>query len=184
MGKIIVSEFMSLDGVIEAPETWHFPYLSDEMGAYSAAQINGSDAFLMGRVTYDNFAGFWPTQTHNEFGFADKLNNAPKFVVSTTLLKADWNHTTLINRNVVESITRLKQQVSGNIGITGSATLIQTLMQADLVDQYQLLIHPIVVGKGKRLFQEGIATLPLKLVETRTFPNGVVLLVHQPAREA
>lgn len=182
MRKIVVSEFMSLDGVVEAPEKWHFPYITDDMMAVTQEQINSLDVMLMGRNTYNDHAGFWPTQTNNEFGIAAKLNSAPKFVVSSTLDKADWNNTTIIRGNVIEEITRLKQQGDGTIGIDGSVTLIQALIEADLVDEYHLMIHPIVIGQGKRLFSEGLNTTKLKLVDTKTFSGGVVLLVYQRDR--
>ena len=185
MAKIIVSEFISLDGVIEAPETWHFPYLSDDMQKVINEQIFATDASLYGRVTYEAFASFWPNATNEETGgLADKLNNTPKYVVSTTLEKADWNNSTLIKNNVVEELTRVKQQVSGNISIIGSATLIQSLMGTNIIDEYQLMVHPIVVSNGKKLFRDGLNTLPLKLADTKTFSSGVILLTYQAAREA
>ena len=180
MRKIIVSEFMSLDGVIEAPETWHFPYISDDMQEDIKANILDSDAALYGRVTYDTFAEFWPKRTGNEFGIADKLNNQPKYVVSTTLQKAGWKNTTLIKKNVAEEITRLKQQPGGSIALTGSATLIRSLMKDGLIDEFRLYIHPIVVGHGIRLFTDGMDTTGLKLVSSRTFDSGVIVLTYQP----
>jgi dihydrofolate reductase len=181
MRKIIVSEFLSVDGVMEAPENWQFPYVSDDLAKDIRTHILASDVLLLGRVTYETFAAYWPNQTNNEFGIADKLNSQPKFVVSSTLKKADWNNSTLIRGNVAEKITRLKQQPGGNIAITGSAALVQLLMQANLIDEYRLLVHPIVVGSGKRLFTDGIDTTALKLVETRTFSSGVVALIYEPA---
>jgi dihydrofolate reductase len=166
MRKIIVSEFMSLDGVIEAPEKWHFPFVTDDMMEEVMAQLLGADAMLYGRQTYQDFAGFWPTQTTDESGVAAKLNNAPKFVVSSTLEKADWNNSTLI------------------IGMTGSATLIQSLLPTGLIDELRLLIHPIVVGSGKRLFKDGMESGTLKLIESKTYSGGVVLLVYQPESKA
>lgn len=183
MRKVIVSEFLTLDGVMEAPQNWQFPYLSDDMAEDNKNQILASDALLLGRVTYEEFASFWPFQTNNEFGIADKLNSTPKFVVSSTLEKAEWNNSTLINGNVVEAISRLKQQGEGSIGITGSATLIQTLMQAGLIDEYRLLVHPIVVGTGKRLFNAGFDTTALKLLDSKTFSSGVVALIYQPDKK-
>ncbi len=167
---------------MEAPQNWHFPYISDDMQEAVNAQIHGSDALLYGRVTYEEFASFWPSQTQNEFGIADKLNNTPKYVVSSTLKTADWNNSTLIKANVASEIAKLKQQPGSNIGMTGSATLLQTLMQADLIDEYQLFVHPIVVGNGKRLFTDGTPNTALKLVGSRMFSSGVVLLTYQPAR--
>ena len=184
MRKIVVGLFMSLDGVVEAPETWQFPYQTDEMGAITEAQINGSDAFLYGRVTYEGFAGYWPTQTHNEFGVADKLNSAPKYVVSTTLQNADWNNSTLIKSNVIEEIGKLKQQPGGTIGMIGSATLVQSLLKAGLVDEIAMLVHPLVLGKGLRLFQEGSYHGTLKLLDSKSLNLGVVYLSYAVERQA
>lgn len=184
MRKIIVSQFISLDGVVEAPETWHFPYLSDDMSAQIQEDVLASDAFLYGRLTYNDMAGFWPTQTQNEYGIADKINSAPKYVVSSTLATVEWNNSTLIKSNAVEEIAKLKAQPGGNLGITGSVSLIQALMQANLVDEYRLMVHPIVVGSGKRLFNDGMNKTELKLVETKTFSSGVIFLVYQPDRKA
>ncbi len=184
MSKIIVSEFLTLDGVMEAPEDWQFPYLSDDMSAFIQEQILALDAQLLGRVTYDIFAAYWPLQTNNEFGIADKLNRMPKYVVSSTLKKAEWNPSTIISGNVAEAVAKLKQESVGNLGITGSATLVQSLMEADLIDEYQLQVYPIVLGKGRRLFRDGMDKLPLKLVESKTFSSGVVALSYQPDRKA
>ena len=184
MSKIIVSEFLTLDGVMEAPEAWQFPYISDDVGEYIQAQILALDAQLLGRVTYDIFAASWPLQTNNEFGIADKLNSMPKYVVSSTLKKAEWNPSTIISGNVVEEIAKLKQQPVGNIGITGSATLVQSLMEADLNDEYQLQVYPIILGRGLRLFKDGMDKLPLKLVEAKPFRSGAVAFIYQPDRKA
>ena len=183
MRKIIVSEFLSADGVMEAPDTWQFPFQSEELGAITERQIRDTDAFLLGGVTYEIFAGFWPTQTHNEFGIADKLNSAPKYVVSTTLQKADWNNSTQIKSNVIEEIRRLKQQPGSMIGISGSATLVHSLLNAGLVDEIQVLVHPIVLGKGVRLFPDGYHS-PLTLADSKILPNGVVFLTYQIAHQA
>ena len=183
MRKIVVGLFMSLDGVVEAPETWQFPYQTDEMGTITEAQIKEADAFLYGRVTYEIFAGFWPSQTHNEFGVADKLNSAPKYVVSTTLQNADWNHSTLIKSNVIEEIGKLKQQPGGTIGITGSVTLVHSLLKAGLIDEIQVLVHPIVLGKGLRLFQEGSYHGTLKLIDSKSLDSGVVYLCYEVERQ-
>jgi dihydrofolate reductase len=179
MRKRIVWEFVSMDGVMESPERWVMPFQSQDVAEFVAAQNLASDTLLLGKTTYEAFATFWPSQTHNEFGFADKLNRMPKFVVSSTLNKAEWSNSVIINKNVVEEINKLKQQPGGNVGITGSATLVQSLMQADLVDEYRLLVHPIVLGDGKRLFRDGIASKTLKLVDTRPFSSGVVALSYQ-----
>jgi len=183
MGKIVVSEFVSADGVMEAPDTWQFPFQTEEMGTITERQIHDSDAFLLGRVTYEVFAGFWPTQTHNEFGVADKLNSAPKYVVSTTLHKVDWNNSIQIKSNIIEEIRRLKQQAGNTIGVSGSATLVHSLLEAGLIDEIQMLVHPLVLGKGVRLFVEGYHT-PLKLADSRILPHGVVFLSYQVEHQA
>lgn len=183
MRKIVVSEFMSLDGVVGEPETWQFPFQTEEMGAITERQTNDTDAFLLGRVTYEVFAGFWPTMKNNEFGVADKYNSVPKYVVSTTLQRADWNNSTLIKSNVIEEIRKLKQQPGGKIGIIGSATLVHSLLEAGLIDEIQVLVHPIVLGKGIRLFVDGYHS-PLKLADSKILSNGVVYLTYQIEHQA
>jgi dihydrofolate reductase len=181
MRKVTAGLFVSLDGVVESPEKWHFPYFNDEMGEAVGAAIASSDAMLLGRVTYQEFAAYWPGVSSEDEPFATHMNNTPKYVVSKTLDKAEWNNSTLISGNVAEEITKLKQQPGKNIGITGSATLVQSLLQDDLLDELGLMIHPVVVGSGKRLFQEGGGPKGLKLVDSMTFSTGVVSLTYQPA---
>ncbi|MBE2193923.1 MAG: dihydrofolate reductase [Anaerolinea sp.] len=183
MRKIVVSEFISLDGVIEAPHTWQFPFQTEEMGAITERQTHDTDALLLGRVTYEIFASFWPTQTNNEFGVADKYNSVTKYVVSTTLQTAGWNNSTLIRSNVIEEIRRLKQQPGGKIGIIGSATLVHSLLGASLIDEMQVLVHPLVLGKGVRLFAEGYHS-PMKLADSKILSNGVVYLSYQIEHQA
>ena len=184
MRKIVVSEFMSADGVIEAPDTWQFPFQTDEMGEITERQTRDTDAFLLGRVTYETFAGFWPTMKNNEFGVADKWNSAPKYVVSTTLQKADWNNSTLIKSNVVEEIRKLKGQLGGNIVIVGSTKLVHSLLKADLIDEIQVLMHPLVLGKGVRLFVDGGRPSSMKLADSKILANGVVYLTYQIEHQA
>ncbi len=167
---------------MEASEKWQPPYFSDDVAEFIKAQILALDAQLLGRVTYDVFAAYWPLQTNNESGIADKLNTMPKFVVSSTLEKAEWNNSTILSGNVAEAVARLKQQPGGSLGIIGSATLVQSLMKEDLIDEYRLLVHPVVLGCGKRLFKDGMDTTALKLVESKTFSSGVVLLRYQPVK--
>lgn len=182
MRKVIAYEYMTLDGAIEAPEKWQFPYLSDDVAEVIQAQILEADAILLGRVTYDIFAASWPSRTKNEFGVADKLNSAPKLVVSTTLERAEWNNSTLIKGDVAKEIARLKQQPGGNIVIIGSAALVQSLMHHDLIDEYRLMVYPVVLGSGKRLFRGGGDTKPLRLVGVKAFTSGVLLLSYQPEK--
>jgi dihydrofolate reductase len=181
--NIIAGIFISLDGVIEAPETWHFPYFNDEMGAAVDAHMAVTDAMLFGRVTYEAFASYWPNVSAEEVPIAGYMNNTPKYVVSTTLASAEWNNSTLIRGNLAEEISKLKQQPGKHIGITGSATLVQSLLQADLLDELRLLVHPVVVGRGQRLFKEGGDLKRLKLVDSKTFSTGVLSLIYQPAKE-
>ncbi len=179
MRKIVVAEFMSLDGVVEAPHTWQFPFQTEEMGAITERQTRDTDAFLLGRATYDIFAEYWPTQTNNEHGVADKLNSAPKYVVSTTLQKADWNNTTHIKSNVIEEIRKLKQEGTGIISVSGSVKLVHSLLDAGLVDEIQMLVHPLVLGEGVRLFVDGGHPASMKLADSKILPLGVVYLSYQ-----
>jgi dihydrofolate reductase len=181
MRKVVVSEFVTLDGVMEAPNEWQGPFWHDDMGKYKFDELFASDALLLGRVTYEGFAAAWPSIT-DEVGFADRMNSLPKFVASTTLKDPTWN-AGVIKGDVAEEIARLKQQPGQDILVYGSADLMRTLMQHDLVDEYRLMVHPVVVGSGKRLFSEGGGTTALQLVDTQTFPSGVIVLTYQPARQ-
>lgn len=176
MRKIVVAEFMSADGVIEAPDTWQFPFQTEEMGEITERQTRDNDAFLYGRVTYEMFAPYWPTLKNNEFGVADKLNSAPKYVVSTTLQQTEWNNSTQLKS--VEELRKLKQQGDGRIGVIGSAELVHSLLEAGLVDEIEVLLHPIVLGKGIRLFPDGYHA-SMKLADSKTLSNGVLYLSYQ-----
>jgi dihydrofolate reductase len=180
--KLIAYEYLTLDGIMESPETWQFPYFSDDFAEFNKAQILSFEASLLGRTTYETFASFWPNQTHNEFGLADKINNTPRFVFSTTLAKVEWQNSTLIKDNTAQVVAQLKQQTGGDIGISGSATLVQALMQANLIDEYRLALHPVVVGTGTRLFKDGQTSTALKLIDTQTFSSGIICLTYQPAQ--
>jgi len=180
MRKLIVSEFVTLDGVIEAPEKWQFPYLSEDVSEQIAAEVHSAEASLLGRNTYEIFAASWPQRTHNEFGVADKLNSEPKYVVSSSLEKTKWNNSTLIKGDVEEEVRKLKQQQGGAIRIVGSAALVQSLMKTGLIDEFRLMIHPVVLGRGKHLFNNTLDMTGLELVESKTFKSGVVLLCYQP----
>jgi len=179
MRKLIVTEFMSLDGVIESP-MWTLPYWNDEIAAFKAEETSNNQPILLGRVTYDGFAQAWPERTDVESGGV-YFNGTRKYVVSTTLHTADWNNSVIIRDNVVEQIRTLKQEEGADIVVHGSANLVQTLMQHDLVDQYRFLIYPVVLGKGQRLFIDDNA-LKLRLVESRAFSSGVVAVIYEPDR--
>ncbi|HLZ58034.1 MAG TPA: dihydrofolate reductase family protein [Ktedonosporobacter sp.] len=186
MGKIIVSEFVTLDGVIEAPggeeslgerSGWSMPFFNEETAKIKMDDLFSSDALLMGRVTYQIHAAAWPTMT-DEDGFADRMNSLPKYVVSTTLSAVEWNNSRLIKGNVPEAIKNLKQEVSRNILIDGGSDLVNSLMQHDLIDEYRLLVHPVVLGRGKRLFREGSERRNLRLIGARALSTGVVALTY------
>lgn len=182
MRKIYAGLYLSLDGVMEAPEKWTFPYSNDELGQAIGAQFAASDALLLGRRTYEEFAAVWPQRTSVEFGpVADAMNHTPKYIVSTTLNTVDWQNSTLIKGNVVEELTRLKQQPGKNIAISGSATLVRSLLRDGVLDELQLLVCPIVVGSGRRLFEDGGQQTPLKLEDSKAFSTGVLSLVYAPA---
>src|SRR6266545_3752189 len=159
MRKIVAGEFISLDGVVEAPNQWHFPYFNDEMGEAVGSDMTSAGALLLGRRTYEEFAAAWPSRPSDEPG-ADFMNNTPKFVVE---------------------ITRLKEQPGKNIAISGSPTLVRWLLREGLLDELHLLVHPIVVGHGKRLFEGETGQVPLKLVDSKTFSTGVLSLNYAPA---
>ena len=174
MGYIKANLFISLDGVIESPETWHFDYFNDEMGAVVGEAMADADATLLGRQTYDEFASYWPN-ADPEDPFTAQMNGARKYVVSNTLKDPAWENTSVAT---VDELRELKNDVK--LSTTGSATLVRSLLEQGLVDELHLLVHPVVVGKGKKLFEDG-AKVPLKLVKSDTFSTGVLHLVYAPA---
>ena len=176
MGSITSSLFISLDGVIEAPETWHFPYFNDEMGAVVGEQMARAEATLLGRETYDGFAAYWP-QADPDDPFTATMNGARKYVVSSSLTEATWENSSVINGDVYASLAALKEDTG--LSTTGSATLVRSLLEQGLVDELHLLVHPIVVGHGKKLFADG-QTVPLELKSATTFQTGVLHLVYAP----
>ncbi|WP_109508178.1 dihydrofolate reductase family protein [Nocardioides speluncae] len=179
MGSIKSGLFISLDGVIESPETWHFQYFNDEMGAAVGELMAGNDATLIGRTTYDEFAAYWPSADPND-PMTATMNDARKYVVSDSLTEATWKNTTVISGDVAAQLTELKKDT--RLGTTGSAQLVSWMLEQGLVDELHLLVHPIVVGKGKKLFGDG-ETVPLKLVSATTFSTGVQHLVYAPAAD-
>src|SRR5258708_17889683 len=150
MGSINAGLFIALDGVVEAPQTWHFEYFNDEMGAAVGGMMTGSDAMLLGRQTYDEFASYWPRADPADPTTA-QMNGTPKYVVSTTLEKADWQNSTVVSGDVKAELPKLKQDKQ--LGVTGSPTLVRWLLQQGLIDELHLLVHPVAVGAGKRLFE-------------------------------
>lgn len=181
MRKIIVTEFITLDGIIEAPHEWSFPYWDDGIATFKQDELMEASALLLGRVTYKGFADAWP-EREDDTGFADKMNSMPKYVVSTTLGKPEWNNSTLLNEHAIEEIRKLKEEEGGSILVAGSGELISSLIENDLIDEYRLLVYPIVIGTGKHLFT-GKHHIELNLTEERKFEKGVTLLRYEPVRK-
>jgi dihydrofolate reductase len=183
MRKITAGLFIALDGVVEAPDQWHFPYFNDEMGAAVAGQLGAADTILLGRKTYDSFAGAWPDREaggDEDAEFAKKLGDARKIVASRQDLPFSWRNSEQIEGDLVEAVAVLKNEPGGDIGMSGSVSVVRQLLAAGLLDELHLLVHPIAVGKGMRLFDEG-ESIPLKLLSSQTFDTGVLYLVYAPA---
>jgi dihydrofolate reductase len=183
--KIIVSEFISLDGVIEEPQ-WMHKYITEEQNQYKFDELKSCDALLLGRVTYQGFAAAWPKITDRApnnvslpDGFSNRMNNYPKYVVSSTLQDLKWQNSFLIKENIVEEISKLKQQQGRDILVCGSCELVNMLMLNDLIDEYRIMIFPVVLGRGKRLFNDNIGMKMLQHVDTKTFRSGVTVLTYQ-----
>ncbi len=188
MGRIVVTEFVSLDGVVEAPggnesfkhAGWSFEInRGDEGNKFKLDETMSSEALLLGRVTYEGFAAAWPSRT-DEAGFADKFNSMPKYVVSSTLEEPEWNNSTVLTGDVADAVAKLKQEHDGDIVVHGSPQLVQTLIEHDLVDEYRLMVFPVVLGSGKRLFGETTDKKSLRLVDSKVVGDGVAILVYQP----
>jgi dihydrofolate reductase len=189
MGRIVVTEFVSLDGVVEDPGGsgdfkhggWSFKFSrGDEGDKWKLDETMDSSALLLGRVTYEGFAEAWPSR-EDEFGFADKFNSMPKYVVSSTLKDPEWNNSTVLEGDVADSVTKLKQEQDGNIVIHGSPPLVQTLLANDLVDELRLMVFPVVLGSGKKLFGDASDIKNLKLTDSKIVGDGVAILVYEPA---
>jgi dihydrofolate reductase len=181
MRKVVASLFVSLDGVMEAPERWHFPYFNEEMAAAIGDAMSSADAFLLGRRTYEEWAAFWPAQPPDGNPMAEVINNMPKFVASTTLDEVSWRNSTLLGADVAEEVSKLKQQPGKDLSISGSATLVRSLLRDGVLDELRLMIHPVVLGSGRRLFENGTAQAPLELVHSQTFSTGVLNLTYRLA---
>jgi dihydrofolate reductase len=176
MARLAATLFVTLDGVVESPEKWSFPYWNDEIGKFKHEETFASDALLLGRVTYEGFAAAWPSRKDPE-GFADRFNSMPKYVASRTLKKLEWNNSHLIKGDLAAGVRRLKDKPGQDIVIHGSPGLIHSLTPHDLIDEYRLLLFPLVLGHGKRLFDEA-SRGNLKLVESKSFDTGVIKLVY------
>jgi dihydrofolate reductase len=176
MRKLVVSEWVTLDGVFDADTMpqWFIPFQSDDRARHIKKVIEACDGIVLGRTTYEMLGPYWSAQKNDEQGPAAKLNSVPKYVVSSTMKKADWNNSTIINDNVDKEIAKLKHRVGGDLLVLGSAALVRSLAGSDLVDEYRFLVHPIMMGSGKRFFTEGMATKKLKVLEAETLDMGVV----------
>jgi len=192
--KLIVGAFLSLDSVMQAPGGpaedreggfdlggWLVPYADEDMGTFMVESITSTDAFLLGRKTYEIFAAHWPKVTDENDPIATSLNSKPKYVASRTLDQVDWNNSTLLKGDVAEAVAELKRQPGGDLQTQGSGELIQTLMRHDLVDEYRLLVYPVVLGKGKRLFRDGNVPAALRLVDTKTTSSGIAIHTYESA---
>ncbi len=182
MRKIIAAEFLSLDGVMEAPDQWHSPYFSEEMGAAQFALMAETDTMLLGRKTYEEFAAAWPERTSADFGpLADFMNKTPKLVVSTTLKEVTWENSLLLKGDLAEELRRLKEQPGKSIFVPGSATLVKSLLREHLLDELQLLVDPVLVGRGRRLYESENGQVPLKLIGLHALAKGVLSLTYARA---
>ena len=190
MRKVVVSQFVSLDGVVEDPSSWTFQFFGEEQQKYKLDELAAADVLLLGRGTYEEFAAAWPKMMEQYEGpgraelgeYADMMNGYPKFVVSTTLREAEWNNSTVITGNVADEVSRLKQQPGKDILVFGSTELVNALVRHGLVDEFRLMVFPIVLGGGKRLFDDAGEQRALSLVDTKTFGTNVVVLTYEPAQ--
>jgi dihydrofolate reductase len=187
MGRIVVTEFVSLDGVVEDPGGaegfkyggWSFEIArGDDGDKFKLDEALDADALLLGRVTYDGFAAAWPSRDGD---FADKFNTMPKYVVSSTLEDPEWNNSTVLTGDVAEAVSKLKQEQDGDIVVHGSPQLVQTLLEHDLVDEFRLMVYPVVLGTGKRLFGDTSDKKGLRLADSKTVGDGIAILVYEPA---
>jgi dihydrofolate reductase len=188
MRKIVAGLFISLDGVVEEPGDWHFPYFNEEMGAAVSATLGAADTVLFGRKTYDSFAGAWPERElagGPDAGMAKALGDARKIVLSRRRLEFTWRNSEQLQGDFVETVTALKNEPGeATIGLSGSVSVVRQLLEAGLLDELHLLVHPIAVRRGMRLFDEGDTPIPLTLLSSQTFKTGVLNLVYAPAESA
>src|SRR5256885_8259913 len=181
MRKVVATEYLSVDGVFQEPGQWSFPFWSDEAAKFKLDELFASDLLLLGRVTYQGFAAAWPKMEADSAGFSERMNNLPKYVASRTLRKLDWNNSRLIEGDLPDAVRKLKQESGKDILIGGSGDVVNQLLQEDLIDELRIMLYPIVLGGGKRLFRDG-AKKPLRLAKTHALGEGVVVLHYEPAR--
>src|SRR6188474_961454 len=190
--KLVVTAFVTLDGIIEAPgfdehrtgrNAWALRVQGEEDGVYNRGQVMSADALLLGRRTWQIWAAFWPTASAGDLEMIEKMNSVPKYVVSNTLERADWSNTTIISGDVATQVAKLKAQPGGDLLVYGSPDLVDELLRHDLVDEFRVLVYPVILGSGKRMFRDRIDTHHLRLTDSRRFSSGVVLLTYVPDAE-
>ena len=177
--RVVATEYLSLDGVFEEPGHWSGPFFNDEAAEFKLAELQASDALLLGRKTYEGFAAAWPSMT-DEAGFAEKMNSMPKYVVSSTLDRVEWPGSRLVQGDLAAEVRKLKEEPGKDLLLSGSAQLFNALMQENLIDLYRFMLHPVVLGKGKRLFSEDVQKRPFELTQTKPFRSGIVILEYEP----
>ena len=178
--RLVATEYVSLDGVFEEPGEWSFPFFNDEAAQFKARELEQTDALLLGRKTYEGFAAAWPTmEGTGEFG--EKMNSMPKYVVSSSLEQADWTGSVLVKGDLATEVRKLKDKPGQDLLLSGSAQLVNGLLQANLIDLYRFMVHPIVLGAGARLFPDGIDRTVLELTHHETFDSGIVILEYVPS---
>jgi dihydrofolate reductase len=181
--RLVATEYLSLDGVFEEPGRWSFPFFGDEAAQFKWRELQASDALLLGRKTYEGFAAAWPTmEDTGEFG--ERMNGMPKYVVSSTLEQVDWTGSVLVRGGLATEIARLKDVPGGDLLLSGSGELLQGLRQANLIDLYRFMVHPVVLGEGARLFPDGFEPTTLALSHHEAFASGIVVLEYEPAAPA
>ena len=178
--RLVATEYLSMDGVFEEPGHWSGPWFKEEAGKFKWDELRASDALLLGRKTYEGFANAWPKMTGTgEFG--EKMNSIPKYVVSSKLDKVEWSGAKLIKGNVADEVRRLKEMPGQDLLLSGSGELFNAMAGENLIDLYRFMVHPVILGKGKRLFADGVASRNLALSDTKRFATGIVVLEFQPA---
>jgi dihydrofolate reductase len=178
--RLVATEYVSLDSMFHEPGQWSMPFFDEQAADFKLRELQASDALLLGRKTYEGFAAAWPTMGDDEAGFAQKMNTMPKYVVSATLETVDWPGSQLVTGDVPAEVARLKEQPGGDLLLAGSGRLVNALRRENLIDVYRLMLHPVVLGGGARLFDEDGTQQPLRLTRTESFGSGIVILEYEP----
>jgi dihydrofolate reductase len=179
--RLVATEYLSLDGVFEEPGRWSMPFFNDQAGRFKSRELQESDALLLGRTTYEGFAAAWPAMAAETGEFGERMNTMPKYVVSDTLETADWPGSVIVRGDLIAEITALKDRPGRDLLLAGSGRLFNALHEAGLIDLYRFMVHPVILGKGKRLFADGVDPRNLELTDTKRFATGIVILEYHPA---